>query len=97
MVLSIGCFFKRLRFCSQYSHGGSQLSLTPVPDDPMPPSGLCRYCMPVVHRYTCRQNAQIHKIKIIIYFLKRKESKEVKIIYKYYQVKCSSMQKYNMF
>lgn len=29
-----------LRFKSQYSHGSSQLSLTPVPEDPILSSGL---------------------------------------------------------
>jgi hypothetical protein len=30
---STGCSFKGLRFTSQYPHGSSQLSVTPVPGD----------------------------------------------------------------
>jgi hypothetical protein len=39
-----------LRFSTQDSHGGSQLSLTPVLEDPTPSSDLCRHCT-YVHRH----------------------------------------------
>jgi hypothetical protein len=38
-------------FNSQHPHGGSQLSVTPVPEDPIPS-----------HRYTCRQHTNAQKI-----------------------------------
>lgn len=41
----------------------TQLSVTPVPWDPVPFSGLCRHYMCMVHRHTCRQNTFTHKIK----------------------------------
>lgn len=40
-----------------------QPSVTPVLDDPMCSSGLCRHCSLVVHRDTSRQNTQIHFFK----------------------------------
>lgn len=38
--------------------------VTPVPEDPMTSSGLCKHCLHTVHKYTCRKNTQIHKVKI---------------------------------
>lgn len=37
------------RFSSQYPHGSSQPSLTSVPRDLMPSSGLCRHCIQDSH------------------------------------------------
>jgi hypothetical protein len=39
-------------------------TLTPVPGDPMPSSGLHRQCTYAVHSRTCRQNTHTYKIKI---------------------------------
>ena len=50
-------------FNSQHPHINSQLSMTPVPGDLMPSSGLCRHCMHVVYRHTCWQICIQHKIK----------------------------------
>jgi hypothetical protein len=52
-VKSTDCSSGGPRFNSQQPHGNLQLSVTPVPGDPMPS-----------HRYTCRQNTNAHKIKI---------------------------------
>ena len=41
----------------------SQPSVTPVPGDLTPSSGILVYCMHMMHRHTCRQNTHIHKIK----------------------------------
>lgn len=53
-------------FNSQHLLGDSQPPVTPVPKDPVPPSGLQGHCMQVVHRHICGQNIHIHKIKIKI-------------------------------
>ena len=44
-------------------HDSSELSVTPVPEHPMPSSGLRRYCMHMVHRLTCRQRPILIKKK----------------------------------
>jgi hypothetical protein len=31
--------------------GANKLLITPVPEEPMPPSGLCRHCIFKVHKY----------------------------------------------
>jgi hypothetical protein len=33
------------------THMVAHMSLTPVPEDLLPPSGLCGHCMHVVHRH----------------------------------------------
>jgi hypothetical protein len=47
-------------FESQHLNSGSQLSVTPVPGDPMPSSGPQGYCIHVVHIHA--GNIPIHKI-----------------------------------
>ena len=49
-------------FDSQHLHSHKNPSVTPVPGDPMPSSGLQGHCMHVVDRQTCRQNPYTHKI-----------------------------------
>jgi hypothetical protein len=53
VVKGIGCFSRRPRFNSYHLHGSSQLIITPVPEA-LAPS----------HRYTTKQNTNIHEIKI---------------------------------
>ena len=43
---------------------GLKSAVTPVPGDLMPSSGLCGYCVHVVHRHTHRLNIHTRKIKI---------------------------------
>jgi hypothetical protein len=52
VVKSTGCPSRGPGFNSQHPHGGSQVSVSPVPGD-LTPS----------HRYTCRQNTNTHTIK----------------------------------
>jgi hypothetical protein len=52
-VKSTGCSSRGPQFDSQHPYGSSQLPATPVPGDLMPS-----------RRYTCRQNTDVHKIKI---------------------------------
>jgi hypothetical protein len=47
------CFYRRSEFNSQHPHGGSQLSVTPIPGD-----------LTLSHRHTCRQNSKANKIKM---------------------------------
>ena len=49
------------RFNSQHSHGSSQLSLTPVPGDPVPTFGLLGQQAHVILRHTFKQNTHTHK------------------------------------
>lgn len=46
--------------------GGSQLSVTPTPGDPMPSSGLCRDPHSFVHTHTHRNTIHTVKNKIIL-------------------------------
>lgn len=48
-VGSTVCSSKGPRFRSQHSHSSSQMSVTPVQRDLMPPSGLCWHCTHMVH------------------------------------------------
>ena len=47
---------RTFRFNSQHPHGGSQLSVTPVPENPMPSSDPHRHQIHVVHTHTFSQN-----------------------------------------
>lgn len=46
-----GCFFRRPRFNSQCSLGNPQLLVIPVPEDPVPSSGLWEHCMWEIYLY----------------------------------------------
>lgn len=59
---ALACSSKRLWFSSQHPPSTSQLSVTPVPEDLMPPSGLCRYCTPMVNRHRHWQSDCKHKL-----------------------------------
>jgi hypothetical protein len=48
---AVDCSSKGSGFNSQHPHGSSQLSITPVPRDPIP-----------FHRHACRQNTNAYKI-----------------------------------
>jgi hypothetical protein len=63
-VKSFGCSFRAPAFESQHPHGSLQLSVTSVPGGPVPISGLFEHFSQLVHRYTCRQNIHIHKMKM---------------------------------
>ena len=54
-----GGFSRGTRFNSQHPHGGSQLSLMPVPGALTPTSCIRGHCMYVLHR----KNAHAYKIK----------------------------------
>lgn len=47
--------------------GGSQLSVTPVPENVMPSFGLYRHQTQETYRHTCKQNTSAHKIKINLF------------------------------
>jgi hypothetical protein len=51
VVKNGGCSFRGAGFDSQHPHGSSQLSATPVAEDPIPS-----------HRHTCSQNTNVRKI-----------------------------------
>ena len=53
---STDCFSKRSEFSNQHSHGSAQPSVTPVPENLVPFSDLCRH-------QTCRWNMEIHAEK----------------------------------
>lgn len=64
-VRSTCCSFRGLGLGSQHTHGSSKPFVTPF-------SGISYLFQPsrapgmhVVHRYTCRQNTQTHKTKIL--------------------------------
>lgn len=46
------CFCRGPGFKPQLLPGGSQLSVTPAPGDPLPSTGLLRHCTQMVHRQT---------------------------------------------
>jgi hypothetical protein len=50
-VKNTGCYCRGPGFDSQHPHSGSQVSITPVPEDPMPSFGFCRHCTYVIKRY----------------------------------------------
>ena len=55
------------RSSTQQPHGGgSQTSITPVPEDPVCFSGLHGYCMHVVHKDTFKQNIHTHKVNLTL-------------------------------
>lgn len=54
VLKSTGCFSRGPEFKSQYTHGSSQLSATPVPGN------ISNTLTP-----TCKQNTSAHKMKII--------------------------------
>ena len=49
--------------------------VTPVPNDPVSLSGLCKNCAHPIPIHTCRQNTHTHIIKICKYFLKDGDEK----------------------
>lgn len=49
------------RLDSQLPQGGSQLSVSLVPGDPMCSGPLGQNCMHTVHKHTCRFSTHIHK------------------------------------
>lgn len=63
-VKSSGFSFNGLEFSSKHSHGSSQLPIIPVPENSRLCSGLWAPGTLMVHRYTCKQNTLVHKIKI---------------------------------
>lgn len=67
---------KRLRFGSQHPHGSSQLSITPVPWDPMPSSEGTRYTHGT--QTYIQVITHTHKIKKNFKKSNRKHSKEQK-------------------
>ena len=51
---ALACSFKGPRFNSKHPHGGSQLSVTPVPGHLMSSlTSECIYCTHMMHRYKC--------------------------------------------
>ena len=57
-VKNTDCSCRGLGFNSQYPHGTTQLSVTPVPGDPT-----------LSHRHACRQNTNAYEIKISTFYL----------------------------
>lgn len=64
MKKSTGCFSTGPGFDSQHTHGGTQLSVTPVPGDLTPSSGFCVPCTYVVYRHTWRQSTHTQRIHL---------------------------------
>jgi hypothetical protein len=62
-VKSTSCSSRGPQFKSQHPDGSSQLSVTPFQGDPTPS-----------HRQAYSQNSNVHKIKIINYFFKKRTS-----------------------
>jgi len=54
---------ERILFKQISSHRGSPLSVTPVPGDLMPSSGLHRYCKHKAHIHACRKNTHTLRVK----------------------------------
>jgi hypothetical protein len=66
VVKRTDCSCRGPRLGSQHPHGSPQLSLTPVPGDMMPSTGLCGHASKTsIHRK--QVNKQINKFKVIIY------------------------------
>lgn len=63
-VKSSGFSYNGLEFSSKHSHGSSQLPIILVPENSRLCSGLWAPGTLMVHRYTCKQNTLVHKIKI---------------------------------
>lgn len=71
MVKSSGCSYRGSGFCSQHLHGGSELSVPPVPGDPTPPSHLHGH-----QAHTWRADVHSGKAFIHITYSKRKYAPE---------------------
>jgi hypothetical protein len=59
---STGCSCRGPGFGSQYPHGNSQLSVTSIPSDLMPSSGLQGHYTQMVHMLMCKKSTHTHKI-----------------------------------
>lgn len=51
---------RELGFDFKHPQGNSQLSVTRIPDNSVPSSGLSISGMRIVHRYTCREKNVYH-------------------------------------
>lgn len=75
MAKSTGYFSEGPGFDSQHTHGSSRLSVTPDLADLVASFSSHRYCIYALYPHTCRQNTQVHKIKIREFFnLKKGET-----------------------
>lgn len=83
MVKSTGCACRGHMFSSQDAHGGSQLSITPVPGYQMASSGLCRQQVLKWYAYTHDSKTSIYiyifKIRhsIVLVLFSKGENKEM--------------------
>ena len=75
VVLSTGCSSRGSRFGSPKA--SSQLSVTVLPGDLMPTSGLHGHYMYFINKHTCRQNTHIHEIIRINFFFHKKRVRGV--------------------
>lgn len=68
MVQNTGCSHVDTKFDSWNPYGGSKSAVIPVPEDPMPSSGLQMAPDPdVIHRHTYRQSPiHIKKKKVVV-------------------------------
>ena len=55
VIRSTVCSSRVPAFDSQHPQDGFGPTVTPVPGDPMPSSGLFGNCMPMMHGWTCMQ------------------------------------------
>lgn len=65
MVKKTACYSRELEFGSRYARDSSQLPINAHPRDLTPSSDLYVYCTHVIHTYTCRQDTNTNKMKII--------------------------------